>query len=114
MSNELVSHKGYAHTMERLEALKKSTASGREYWLAREIAPILGYEAWRRFEDVIQRAIAACEVNQLNASKHFVETDKMVALGNAATREVQDYFLSRAACYLIAMNGEPSKPEIAA
>lgn len=101
-------------TMDELEGLRKTTGSGVDYWLAREIMAVLGYETWRSFEGVIRRAMEACEGNKIDVSKHFVGTGKMVALGSDASRDVDDYFLSRPACYLIAMNGEPSKPEIAA
>src|SRR5665213_67572 len=100
--------------MERLEALKKYSDLGAEYWLARDIFPTLGYQAWRSFQDVIERAKAACKGNRLDPNKHFVHLRKMMAVGNAAQREGDDYFLSRPACYLIAMNGDPSKVEIAA
>ncbi len=104
----------HRRTMEKLEKLRKTTDSGREYWLAREIMPVLGYDTWRRFEDVIRKAEMACEANKLDPTKHFVGTGKMVGIGSDAKREIGDYFLSRPASYLIAMNGEPTKPEIAA
>src|SRR5688572_2441513 len=112
MSDELTLLPKFTDTMERLESLRKEQPSGVEYWLAREIAPVLGYETWRRFEDVIGRAIDACVKSGVDPAKHFAETDKMVALGSDAKRGITDFFLSRAACYLIAMNGESSKPEI--
>lgn len=65
------------------------------------------------FPNVIGKAMAACAGNHLEPSKHFVETGKMVELGSDANRQVVDYFLSRPACYLIAMNGDPTKIEIA-
>jgi DNA-damage-inducible protein D len=104
----------YQQTMQRLEDVKHQTSSGKQYWLAREIQEILGYPAWREFEGVIERAKKACSGAALPVNNHFVFTHKMVELGSGGRREVADYFLSRAACYFIAMNGDPAKPEIAA
>jgi DNA-damage-inducible protein D len=104
----------YKATMERLEAVKRTTGKGTDFWMAREINLILGYPAWREFEGVIERAKRACGGTDLDPSDHFVPTHKMVEIGSGAKRQAADYFLSRAACYLIAMNGDPSKPEIAA
>jgi DNA-damage-inducible protein D len=108
------SEPAYRATMERLEALKRTAASGANYWIARDIHTVLGYPTWREFDAVIQRAMKACETNQLDVTKHFVPTHKMLELGGGAKRRGDDFFLSRAASYLIAMNGDPSKPEIAA
>lgn len=103
----------YRSTMERLEALKHVTATGKEYWLAREIYPALGY-TWEGFDGVIKRAMDACNGVGIIPENHFRHTSTMVVLGSSAKRNVANYFLSRAACYLIAINGDPSKPEIAA
>jgi DNA-damage-inducible protein D len=104
----------YQATMERLEAVKRLTDSGKDYWLAREIHEILGYRAWREFESVVDRAKTACDVAKLSSVNHFVATHTMMEVGKGAHRQGDDYFLSRAACYFIAMNGDPRKPEIAA
>jgi DNA-damage-inducible protein D len=104
----------YKATMARLEAVKRTTPKGIDYWVAREINDILGYPTWREFENVISRAKAACEGTGIDPAKHFVPTHTMVELGSGAKRSVEDYFLSRPACSLIAMNGDPIKPEIAA
>jgi DNA-damage-inducible protein D len=104
----------YKSTMEKLKAAGRVTPAGRDYWLAREIAPILGYQTWERFDDAITRAMSTCAGIGINAHDHFHSTAKKVKLGSGAQREVADYFLSRSACYLVAMNGDPTKPEIAA
>lgn len=104
----------YRHTIERLEKLKRIGASGQEYWLAREIHDSLGYPVWDKFGGVITRTIDSLRSNGLNPSHHIAPTSKMMGLGKGAQREGVDYFLSRPACRLMAMNGEPSKPEIAA
>jgi len=103
----------YHHTLERLEAVKRTSRNGIEYWMARDIGPILGYPTWREFESVIERARNAFRGNQIDPSHHIVLTHKMMELGKGAQRQGDDYFLSRSACYLIAMNGDPTKPEIA-
>jgi len=114
MSSEIAELPQYRATMEALERVKNTTPEGTEYWLAREILPVLGYETWRRFEDTLERAKKALIGNGVDPSHHFAETGKMVELGSESQRRVTDYFLSRAACYLVAMNGDPSKAEIAA
>lgn len=114
MSGELTNSPAYQSTMQRLELLKHTTEEGTEYWLAREINTTLGYPHWREFEGLTSRAKDALRNNGIDPSHHFVLTHKLMEGGKGAQREVEDYFLSRSACYLIAMNGEPSKPEIAA
>jgi DNA-damage-inducible protein D len=95
------------------EDLKKINEYGAEYWSAREIQALLGYTQWRRFEDAIKRAITSCKQSGNAPENHFAGTGKMVDLGSGSVREVFDYNLSRFACYLIAQNGDPRKPEIA-
>ena len=104
----------YRSTMDRLEDLRRISGRGSEYWLARDIQEALGYKEWRSFERVIDRARASMLANQVSPSHHIVETTRMMVIGNDGRRSERDFFLSRAACYLIAMNGDPSKPEIAA
>lgn len=96
------------------ESIKQTNIYGIEFWSARDLAPLLGYIQWRRFEDAIKRAKVSCETNGDSIQNHFVGTGKMVAIGSRAEREVNDYALTRYACYLIAQNGDPRKPEIAA
>jgi DNA-damage-inducible protein D len=98
---------------ERLEAIKKLTPKGIEYWKARELMPLLGYARWENFQNAIQRSITAFVVAEEKPENHFRETRTMVEIGSGAGKETADYFLSRAACYIIAMNGDTSKPEIA-
>src|SRR5690349_17543940 len=96
------------------EDLKKFNEHGAEYWSARELQPLLGYTQWRRFEDAIKRAMISCGQSGNNPEYHFAGAGKMVELGSGSVRTVEDYHLSRFACYLIAQNGDPRKPEIAA
>jgi len=95
------------------EELKLANEHGAEYWSARDLQPLLGYTQWRRFEDAVKRAMTSCETSGNNPVNHFAGAGKMVDIGSGSQREVDDYQLSRFACYLIAQNGDPRKPEIA-
>jgi DNA-damage-inducible protein D len=95
------------------EELKQLNEYEAEYWSARDLQPLLGYSQWRRFEDAVKRAITSCEQSGNNPQNHFADAGKMVGLGSGSERKVDDYQLSRFACYLIAQNGDPRKPEIA-
>lgn len=86
---------------------------GTEFWYAREIQEFLGYTEWRNFEVAIKRAIVSADTAERPARNHFVEVNKMVSLGSGSQRQVRDYKLTRYACYLVAMNGDTRKPEIA-
>lgn len=95
------------------EGIKKIDKNGIEYWEARELLPILGYENWQKAEEVIARAARACINSGQEVDNHFNRTVKMVEIGSNTVREVRNYKLDRYACYLIAQNGDPKKPEIA-
>jgi len=95
------------------EELKQVNSYGAEYWSARDLQPLLGYNQWRRFEDAINRAKTSCQQSGNDPSYHFAGAGKMIVLGKGGEREVNDYHLSRFACYLIAQNGDPRKPQIA-
>lgn len=95
------------------ENLKQSNEHEAEYWSARDLQPLLGYSQWRRFEDAIKRAITSCEQSGNNPAYHFAGAGKPIIGGKGAVQTVDDYQLSRFACYLIAQNGDPRKLEIA-
>ena len=84
-----------------------------EYWYARDLMKLLGYSRWENFENAIRRAIESCETAQIEVSDHFREITKLITAGKGAKRPVSDYMLTRYACYLIAMNGDTTKDEIA-
>ncbi len=84
-----------------------------EVWYTRELQGVLGYARWENFVVAINRAIESCKTQNVNIDDHFREVTKMVTLGSGAQRAVQDFMLTRYACYLIAQNGDPKKEEIA-
>ena len=86
---------------------------GLECWSARELQEILGYSKWDNFLKVIAKAKDACENVGEKISDHFADVGKMVGLGSGAQREVEDIALTRYSCYLVAQNGDPSKPSVA-
>lgn len=95
------------------EDLKQTNQHGAEFWSARDLQGMLGYSQWRRFEQAIERARTSCAQSGNDPAHHFAGAGKMITVGKGGLREVDDFQLSRFACYLIAQNGDPRKPEIA-
>ncbi len=95
------------------ESLKKLNKHGVEYWRARDLQPYLGYSKWQRFENAIEKAMESCKRSGNNPKHHFTGAGKQIEFGKGSMQMVEDYHLSRFACYLIAQNGDPRKPEIA-
>ena len=84
-----------------------------ECWSARDLQKLFGYSLWQNFCKVITKAKEACENVDQALSDHFIDVNKKVELGSGAFREVDDVMLTRYACYLVAQNGDPRKPQIA-
>ncbi len=95
------------------ENIKHINEYGQEYWYARELQQALEYSEWRNFCKVIDKAKEACKGSNNAVSDHFVDVNKMVDIGSEAKRTLDDYQLSRYACYLIVQNGDPRKEIIA-
>lgn len=95
------------------EEIKHIDKSGNEYWEARELQEILEYAQWRRFNDVINRAIISCNISNVDTNDHFAKVGKTIIMPKGAKKIVDDYKLSRYACYLIVQNGNPKKKAVA-
>ena len=102
-----------AQSAPSFELIRQVGSAGEEYWFARELAPLLDYQDWRNFVQVVEKAKIACTQSGHQVPDHFGDATKMVQIGSSAKRPIADFRLSRYACYLIVQNGDPSKPVIA-
>lgn len=101
------------YTESLFESIKYVNEYGQEFWYARDLQTALEYTEWRNFSKVLERAMLACQNSKNQITDHFVKVNKMVNIGSGAERELEDYELSRYACYLIVQNGDPRKKVIA-
>jgi DNA-damage-inducible protein D len=95
------------------EAHAQTTEDGVEFWLARDLQHLLGYEQWKNFVNVITKAKVACETSERKVSDHFADVGKTIRMPKGAEKEVPDIMLTRYAAYLIAQNGDPKKEQVA-
>lgn len=95
------------------ENIKHFTEEGIEFWYARELQEALEYKQWRRFFSVIEKAMISCESSGNTVDEHFANVGKTISMPKGASKEINDYMLSRYACYLIVQNGDPRKEVIA-
>ena len=97
------------------DSIKQVNPYGEDYWSARDLMPLLGYgKKWQNFTTAIEKAIVSCKESGNIVEYHFTDASKPITGGKGAIQHVKDYNLSRFACYLVAMNGDPRKEEIAA
>jgi len=103
--------KALLQIQQSLESIKRisNDIEPMEFWLARDLMPMLGYSTWRQFSEAIDRAKEACKLSNQSVQNHFLPAPAKSSGG----RPKEDYFLTRYACYLIAQNGDPRKPQIA-
>lgn len=95
------------------ERIKQVSPEGHEFWSARDLARVLEYLNFRNFQPVIEKAKEACAKSGHSVADHFAETRNMVSIGSGAQRELEDWMLSRYACYLVIQNADPGKPLVA-
>ncbi len=104
---------------ELIAALQKSfeeyahTVDGIEFWYARDLQKLLDYDEWRNFLNVVEKAKISCKNSGQKIDDHFVDVNKTIAMPKGASKEIDDFMLTRYACYLIAQNGDPRKEQIA-
>ena len=109
--NKLERNKNYSN--QSFEDIKHIDENGIEYQYARELQTVLDYKEWRKFENVIKKAIDACKNSGISTFEHFVGVDKTIKMPKGATKNIKEYKLTRYACYLVAQNGDSRKEVIA-
>lgn len=113
LSKALTEDEQNSYTETLFESIKHINEYGTEFWYARELQDALEYSKWDNFKRVIDKAITACENSENTVSDHFADVGKMVNIGSGTEREIDDYELSRYACYLIVQNADPRKKVVA-
>lgn len=102
-----------SYSEQTFESIKHIDEYGQEYWLARELARVLQYADWRNFENILFKAMDSCKNSGIPIESNFGEVTSFTKMNTGSVRKIGDYVLTRYACYLIVMNGDPSKPVIA-
>ena len=95
------------------ENIKHTDEYGKEFWYARELMTALEYSKWENFGKVIEKAKIACEASNNNINDHFPDVRKTIKMPKGAIKTIDDYKLSRYACYLIVQNSDPRKEVVA-
>lgn len=113
MNHDLTPKDTGNYSEELFESIKHVNEYGQEYWNARELSKVLEYKDFRNFELTVYKAMDACKNSGFEISDHFGESTEMVPIGSGAKRSLRSYQLTRYACYLIVMNGDPQKEIIA-
>lgn len=97
----------------QLDDIKQINENGVEFWYARDLMSVLGYKRWNNFNNAIERAKKSCKTSKIKVCEHFRGVAKTLPMPHNATKQIEDYMLTRYACYLIAQNGDPRKEAIA-
>jgi DNA-damage-inducible protein D len=108
-----MSEVNYGDFRDALDKARREAPNGQEYWMGRALQRVLNYVRWESFEELIVKAKLACDNSEVDSEDQFRQTEKKVIIGSGSERAIRDWFLSRYACYLIAMNGDPQIPEVA-
>ncbi len=113
LSNSLSSDEETNYTESLFDSIRHVNEYGQEFWYARELQVALEYTEWRNFANVIDKAMITCETSNFRVSEHFVDVNKTSPMPNGGEKVIDDFQLSRYACYLIVENGDPRKKVIA-
>ena len=94
------------------EQIKKTAENGHDYWSARELCTALGYSTWQKFNRVLNKALQTAQDRGLDMTEHFNQVVEMVKLGSGTNRMVENFYLSRLACLILAENADKKKPQV--
>lgn len=97
----------------QLDSIKQINENGVEFWYARDLMPMLDYRRWENFNNAIERAKKSCRASNIKVFEHFRNVTKTLPMPHGAEKQIDDYMLTRHACYLVAQNGDPKKPAVA-